>query len=85
MSTTRLTSRQFNQDTSGAKRAARSGPVYITSRGKPSHVLLTFEDYLRLSAGQPAMTDLLGEPAGIEDVQFEIPAFDEPPRPAELR
>lgn len=42
--TTQMSSRQFNQDTSGAKKAAENGPVYITDRGRPAHVLLTFDD-----------------------------------------
>jgi len=36
-----LSSREFNQDTSGAKKAANHGPVFITDRGKPAHVLLS--------------------------------------------
>ncbi|WP_156498877.1 type II toxin-antitoxin system Phd/YefM family antitoxin, partial [Oleiphilus sp. HI0079] len=40
-----LTSREFNQDTGRAKKEALSGPVYITDRGKPSHVLLSYEEY----------------------------------------
>ena len=43
MSVTLITSRAFNQDTGGAKRAAEHGPVYVTDRGRPAHVLLTFE------------------------------------------
>jgi antitoxin (DNA-binding transcriptional repressor) of toxin-antitoxin stability system len=35
MAATTLTSREFNQDTSGAKKAARRGPVFITDRGRP--------------------------------------------------
>ncbi|EGH47880.1 prevent-host-death family protein, partial [Pseudomonas syringae pv. pisi str. 1704B] len=31
--TTTLSSREFNQDTSGAKKAANEGPVFITDRG----------------------------------------------------
>jgi prevent-host-death family protein len=46
MTVTTLTSREFNQDTSGAKKAASRGPVFITDRGRPAHVLLTIEDYL---------------------------------------
>jgi prevent-host-death family protein len=69
----KLTSREFNQDTSGAKRAARRGPVYITDRGRPSHVLLTFADYRRLSGNQPGIIERLGEPAGIEDARLEFP------------
>lgn len=40
---TTVSSREFNQDVSGAKRAASKGPVVITDRGRPAHVLLTIE------------------------------------------
>ncbi|MFN0090325.1 MAG: type II toxin-antitoxin system prevent-host-death family antitoxin [Acidimicrobiales bacterium] len=79
---TRLTSREFNQDTGRAKRAAESGPVYITDRGRPSHVLLSFEEYCRLAGAQPGIIELLGEPAGVETVDFEAPVEREAPRPA---
>lgn len=42
------TSRHFNQDVSSAKKAAESGPVYITMRAKPEHVLMTYHDLIRL-------------------------------------
>ena len=35
-----------------------------------SHVLLTFEDYRKLAANHPRITELLAEPAGVEDVEF---------------
>ncbi len=35
MAITKLSSREFNQDTSKAKRAAKKGPVFITDRGHP--------------------------------------------------
>ena len=38
MTITTISSREFNQDTSGAKKAARIGPVFITDRGKSAHV-----------------------------------------------
>jgi prevent-host-death family protein len=78
----KLTSREFNQDTGGAKKAAEKGPVYITDRGRPSHVLLTFADYERLTRNQPSIIELLSEPAGVEDIDFEAPASREPARPA---
>jgi len=78
---THMTSRQFNQDTAGAKRAAASGPVYITDRGEPAHVLLTFAAYERL-VGAGRLVDLLGEPAGVEDIEFDVPVSRELPRPA---
>ena len=45
MSVTTISSREFNHDTSGAKKATREGPVIITDRGKPAHVLLSIEEY----------------------------------------
>ena len=44
-----LTSREFNQDTARAKRAANDGPVFITDRGKRAYVLLSNADYERLA------------------------------------
>ena len=80
--TTKLTGREFNQDTAGAKRAAERGPVYITDRGRPSHVLLTFEDYRKLAANHPRITELLAEPAGVEDVEFVTPVARRAAEPA---
>ena len=50
MTITTISSREFNQDTSRAKKAASEGPVFITDRGKPAHVLLSIEDYQRIMA-----------------------------------
>jgi prevent-host-death family protein len=50
MEMTTITSREFNQDASGAKRKAARGPVFITDRGKPAHVLLTIDEYRRLQS-----------------------------------
>jgi len=72
MSITKLSSRDFNQDTSRAKRAAKRGPVFITNRGRPSHVLLTVEEYQRITGGQKCIMDLLAMPAAAE-IEFEPP------------
>jgi prevent-host-death family protein len=78
---TQMSSREFNQDTSGAKKAAERGPVYITDRGRPAHVLLTYEAYEQLTGAQHVL-DRLAEPAGVEDVELTIPASEETARPA---
>lgn len=80
---TRISSREFNQDTSGAKRAAERGPVYITDRGRPAHVLLAYDEYERL-LGAEHVLDRLGEPAGIEEIELVLPTSDEVARPAEF-
>ena len=74
-----MTSREFNQDTSGAKKAAEQGPVFITDRGRPAHVLLTFEAYERLLG--LSVLDRLAQPAGVEDIEIVVPTSDERPRP----
>jgi prevent-host-death family protein len=76
MTITTLSSREFNQDTSRAKKAASDGPVFITDRGKPAHVLLSIEEYERLSGPRRSIADALAWPEGVEDIDIE---FD-PPR-----
>jgi prevent-host-death family protein len=77
MPITTISSREFNQDTSGAKKAALQGPVFITDRGAPAHVLLSIEDYRKLTNGQISVAEALAQPdiPGM-DMDFE---FD-PPR-----
>ncbi len=77
----RMTGREFNQDSSGAKKAAERGPVYITDRGRPAHVLLTFEAYEEL-IGRHRVLDLLARPAGVEDVELPLPHDRDAARPA---
>jgi prevent-host-death family protein len=74
MAVTTLTSREFNQDTSRAKKAARRGPVFITDRGRPAHVLLTIEDYRRLTGGEMTLAEALAQPDNV-DFEFEPPRF----------
>jgi prevent-host-death family protein len=81
---TTVSSREFNQDTGRAKNATRNGPVFITDRGRPAHVLLTFEDYQRLTGGQESIIDLLGLPPDEADVELEAPQLRDPARPADL-
>lgn len=84
MTITKLTSREFNQETGRAKAAARKGPVFITDRGRPAHVLLTFEEYQKLVGRPGGIIDMLGMPPGIEDVELEIPRIRDLAEPAEL-
>lgn len=83
MTKTILSSREFNQDASGAKRAASKGPVIITDRGRPAHVLLTIEAYQKLARKPASIADLLAMP-GVADIPFEAPRVDRIARPADL-
>lgn len=83
MPITTLSSREFNQDASGAKKAANKGPVFITDRGQPRHVLLSIEEYRRLTGAPRRIADALGMP-GDEPVEFEAPKVDIASRAADL-
>lgn len=84
MTITTFSSREFNQDVTRAKKAARQGPVFITDRGRPAHVLLTIEEYQRITGSQVTLVDLLAMP-GDADIEFEPPRLSGPLlRPADL-
>lgn len=63
---TRMSSRDFNQRVNEAKQASKRGPVFITRRGKPEHVLLSIEAYEQLTGAGTRIADLLAEPSGTE-------------------
>ena len=72
MSITTISSREFNQDAGGAKRAAEKGPVIITDRGRPSHVLLSFEDYRKLAWPGRSLLDVVAQDED-DDIDFDPP------------
>jgi PHD/YefM family antitoxin component YafN of YafNO toxin-antitoxin module len=57
--------------------------VIITDRGRPAHVLLTFDEYRRITGGRTRIADLLAMP-GIEEVEIDIPRSRDLARPADL-
>ncbi|MFM1987152.1 MAG: hypothetical protein RJA99_109 [Pseudomonadota bacterium] len=80
---TTITSRSFNQDVGGAKRAADSGPVIITDRGEPAYVLMRHDDWKRLQGGPRSLREALALP-GVEDVAFDPPRLGPITQPADL-
>lgn len=70
MTITTISSREFNQDISKAKRAAQNGPVFITDRGHPAHVLLAIADYEKIIGTEKNIVDLLAMPDAA-DIDFE--------------
>ena len=72
MALTTLSSREFNQDISGAKKAAKRGPVIIAYRGSPTHVLLSIEQYQRLAGSQKTLREALSRSKG-GDLEFSPP------------
>lgn len=78
-----LSSREFNQDASRAKKAANDGPVFITDRGRPAHVLLSIEHYRQLTSGSGSIVDALAQPSD-EDIELEPVRAENLLRPADF-
>ena len=83
MTITTLSSREFNQGVSEAKRAANSGLVFITDRGRPAHVLMSFEDYQRLTKRRRNIADALAM-QDAADIAWEPPRADISPQPVDF-
>ena len=81
MPITTMSSRDFNHESSRAKRAALDGPVIITERGKPAHVLMSFDEYRRLTATSAKIADLLAMP---DMADLEIPSLKDMAQAADL-
>ncbi len=82
--TTTISSREFNQDAGGAKKAAENGPVIITDRGRPAHVLLSFQDYQKLLRAGPSLLEALAQ-KDEGDFDFDPPRMgDDISRPVDL-
>jgi prevent-host-death family protein len=78
-----LSSRTFNHDLGSAKRAALGGPVFITDRGEPRHVLMSYREYQKLTGLRRNLVEALAMHGG-EDVDFESPRIEFSSRPADL-
>ncbi len=74
MNITTLSSREFNQSASEAKKAANKGPVFITDRGEPAHVLINIDTYKKLTGSHQKIADLLAMPGTLDD-DFIRPAY----------
>jgi hypothetical protein len=59
------------------------GPVFITDRGKPAHVLLSMDAYRRLLGSRGSIADLLCFP-GVEELELPLIRHPEPARAAVL-
>ena len=83
MTNTIFTSRDLNHDVGRAKKAARNGPVIITDRGKPSHVLMTYAEYERLSGRRRNLVESLSTP-GLADIELDAERMKISSRDADL-
>jgi PHD/YefM family antitoxin component YafN of YafNO toxin-antitoxin module len=80
MTITAMSSQEFNENIGRAKKAAQDGPVLITDVGRPGFVLITMEEYQRLT-GNPCesrtLADALAMP-GTENIDFDPPRMQGP-------
>jgi prevent-host-death family protein len=83
MARTTLSSRELNHDVSSAKKAAQEGPVVITDRGRPSHVLMTYGEFERLSGKRRSLVEALAMP-GLASIDFDPPRAEITPRKIDL-
>ena len=67
-----LSSREFTARVAQAKRWADESPVFISDRGRPTHVLLAISEYERLTIGGKNIVDVLAMPEA-DEFDFEPP------------
>lgn len=72
MTATTFTSREFSRNVARAKKATRAGPVFITERGRPAHVLLAVEDFRQLSGTRRNLVEALSMPE-LAETDFDSP------------
>lgn len=80
-----MSSREFNQNPSEAKRAAEDGPLIVTDRGEPAYVLLRYDAYKRLAGERgPSLLDALRQDGPEADFEFAPARIADPVRPVDL-
>lgn len=65
------------------KRATDEGPQFISVRGKPTAVVLSVEEYRRLTRPKTSLTDFFKE-SPLQDVELELERSAEHAREIEL-
>ncbi len=83
MTITTVSSREFNQTASKVKRAANKGLVFITDRGRPAHVLMSFEDYQRITRQRRNIAEALSLPDSA-NIAFDPPKATITAQPADF-
>jgi prevent-host-death family protein len=69
-----VSSREFNRDSSRLKNQADKGPVFITSRGVRSHVLLSYRDYEALKGSRAkSLLQAVAQIGAADDIAFDPP------------
>ena len=72
-----MSMRQHSQDLSGAVKAANKEPVFLTNRGKTTHVLLSIKDYEKLKGKPMSIVEMLRHPES-DHIDFDPPKLEGP-------
>ena len=67
---TKLRRRELNHDVGREKKDDEAGPVVITDRGRPSHVLMTYREFERLTGKRHNLVEALSMP-GLSNIDFD--------------
>jgi prevent-host-death family protein len=76
---TTITGRDFNQNAAKARQLAEHEPIFVTDHGEPSHVLMSYALYQRLTHRQKsnaARVSMSEEAAAQIDDDFEFGRVD---------
>ena len=76
MPITTVTSQTYNRDSSKVRKAADDGPVFITERGRPAHVLLSIADYQKLAGKEMTLLQSVCDPRPEADFDAEFPRVE---------
>ena len=71
-----VSSSDFSRDPGKAKKSSCLGPVFITNRDRPEHVLMSIEEYRRMLIGKKSLAEAMlpgSELKGIADIEFDPP------------
>lgn len=78
-----MTSRDFNLHRSSLKQAVANGPVVVTDRGRPSIVVMSIEEYQRLSRTGPTVEEIYSAPDTLA-VELDLTRSKQQARAADL-
>ena len=72
----------MNDDVDDANTAAKVEMPDVAAHGKADHGSRSIDERQRLTQSEDGIIRKLGSPPGVEDVDFEIPTFDDVARAA---
>ncbi|MBO0661800.1 type II toxin-antitoxin system Phd/YefM family antitoxin [Jiella sp. MQZ9-1] len=69
----RISVREFSTHTSAAKKTADDTPVVVTEAGRPTHVLMRYDDYERLQERKPSAPPMFADLPPEANFDFDPP------------